>query len=137
MNYSLLIVDDDDDDFILLESHIKQCHQNVTLTFAENGVEAIRKLRDSLQPNLILADAHMPLMNGYEFLVWLMDSPSYRHIPIVIWTGEMSAREVTRYYQAGANSVMLKPNALQSVEAFCKHWFELVQLPPVDVVLST
>jgi hypothetical protein len=24
---------------------------------------------------------------------------------------------------------MLKPNALHSVEAFCKHWFEVVQLP--------
>ncbi|GAB3225807.1 response regulator [Spirosoma arcticum] len=137
MNYSVLIVDDDEDDFILLKSHIKQCHQHVTLTSAENGLEAIRKLMDGLQPNLILADAHMPLMNGHELLTWLMESRSYRHIPIVIWTGDLSDREITRYYQAGANSVMMKPNALQEIEVFCKHWFELVQLPPVDVEPST
>ncbi len=41
----------------------------------------------------------------------------------------MPAYEITRYYRAGANSVMFKENTLQSVEAFCKHWFELVQLP--------
>jgi len=129
MNFSILIVDDDDDDFVLLTARIKQCQQNVTLFFAENGLEATEKLKDGLHPNLIIIDANMPIMNGYELLVWLMKSATWRHIPIVIWTGEMSDSEVTRYYQAGANSVMLKPNALHSVEAFCKHWFELVQLP--------
>lgn len=129
MNYSILIVDDDDDDFVLLSARIKQCQQHVALTFAQNGVEATEKLIGGLQPNLIMVDAHMPVMDGYELLVWIMESASWRHVPVVIWTGEMSESEVTRYYRAGANSVMLKPNALQSVEAFCKHWFELVQLP--------
>lgn len=129
MNYTVLIVDDDDDDFVLLADRIKQCDQNVVLTFAENGLEAVKKLTGGLRPNLIVVDAHMPIMSGYEFLVWLMESAAYRHIPIVIWTGEMSESEVTRYYHAGANSVMLKLNALQSVQAFCQHWFKLVQLP--------
>lgn len=129
MKFSILIVDDDDDDFVLLTARIKQCQQDVALSFAESGAEAIEKLNEGLQPSLIIVDANMPVMNGYEFLVWLMQSASWRHIPIVVWTGEMADSEVTRYYQAGANSVMLKPNALQSVEAFCKHWFDLVQLP--------
>ena len=129
MNYSILLIDDDEDDRFLLETCIKQSPQKLTLSFAKNGVEAMGKLSEGLRPNLILSDAHMPLMNGYEFLQWLMASPAYQHIPIVIWTGELSDREITRYYQVGANSVMLKPNALQGMETFCKHWFELVQLP--------
>lgn len=129
MNYSVLVVDDDDDDWLLLSSHIKQCHENVNLTSAKDGIDAIEKLRDGLQPNLILVDANMPLMNGYELLVWLMKSASWRHIPIVIWTGEIVDSEVTRYYRAGANTVLLKEKALKSVEAFCQHWFKLVQLP--------
>ena len=129
MNHSILIVDDDEDDLFLLETRIRQCQPNLTLIFARNGVEASSRLTEGLRPNLILADSQMPLMNGYEFLQWLTASPAYQHIPIIIWTGDISDRDVTRYYQAGANSVMLKPNALQGVEAFCKHWFELVQLP--------
>ena len=76
-----------------------------------------------------MADAHMPIMDGYEFLVWIMNSAQWRHVPVVIWTGDMSDSDVTRHYRAGANSVMFKPNALHSVQAFCQHWFELVQLP--------
>ena len=128
MKFSILIVDDDDDDFVLLTARIKQCQQDVALFFAQNGAEAIEKLNGGLRPSLIIVDANMPLMSGYEFLVWLMESP-WRRIPIVIWTGEIADGEVSRFYQAGANSVMLKPDALQSVEVFCKHWFELVQLP--------
>ena len=129
MNYPVLVVDDDDDDLLLLSANVRQCHQDVSLTYAGNGLEAIEKLRSGLQPNLIIVDAHMPLMDGYELLVWLMRSVSWRHIPVVIWTGDLSPGEVTRYYRAGANSVLLKHKALQSVDAFCQHWFELVQLP--------
>ena len=129
MNFSILVVDDDDDDCVLLASHIHQCQQDIKLTCAGNGIEATKKLIDGLQPNLIIVDAQMPIMDGYELLVWLMHSESWRHIPIIIWTGEMSESQVTRYYQAGANSVMFKANALQWVQTFCQHWFELVRLP--------
>ena len=131
MKYSILIVDDDDDDFVLFTEHVKHCQQNLILSFAENGVGAIKKLAEGARPHLILVDANMPIMNGYEFLVWLMKSPIYRRIPVIVWTGDMSDDEITRYYEAGANAVMLKPNALRSVESFCKHWFELVQLPQI------
>lgn len=129
MNYSILVVDDDDDDLVLLASHVKECHQNVTLTYALNGVEATEKLMNGLEPNLIMADAHMPIMNGYELVVWVMNSELWRHIPIVIWTGAISDSEIMRYYQAGANSLMLKEDAMQNLEAFCYHWFKMVQLP--------
>ncbi|GAB4020178.1 hypothetical protein GCM10028808_60440 [Spirosoma migulaei] len=101
MQYTILVVDDDDDDFMLLSSLIKQCHQDVTLHYAQNGLEATQKLLNGLHPNLILVDVQMPLMDGYELVVWLMDSASWRHIPIVIWTGEIAEREVTRYYRGG------------------------------------
>lgn len=133
MDYSILVVDDDDDDLLLLANHLKQCHQNVTVTHALDGVEATKKLIAGLQPNLIMVDAQMPLMDGYELVVWLMNSEAWRHIPIVVWTGAISGSEVTRYYQAGANSLMLKQDAMQDVEAFCHHWFKLVQLPPSNL----
>ncbi|QHV98681.1 response regulator [Spirosoma endbachense] len=129
MKYTILVVDDDDDDFLMLSSLIKQCQQDVTLYYVQNGLEATQKLIDGLQPNLILVDVQMPLMDGYELVLWLMNSEAWRHIPVVIWTGEISDREVTRYYRAGANALMLKQDALQDVEAFCKYWLKLVQLP--------
>ncbi len=134
MEFSVLIADDDDDDVVLISTHIKQCNQNVVFTVARNGQEATEKLTAGLHPTLIIVDANMPVMDGYELLVWLMNSTYWRHIPVVSWTGEISDRDVTGIYQLGANAVLLKQNALQSVEAFCNHWFELVQLPePVAI----
>lgn len=132
MAYSVLVVDDDDEDFMLLATHMKQCphcQQTVSLSNVVNGLEATKVLTNGLQPHLILVDAQMPMMNGYEFVVWLMSSEVYQHIPIIIWTGAMSAAEVTRHYRAGANAVVLKQDALGDVDTFCHHWFKLVQLP--------
>ncbi|SFF22544.1 response regulator [Spirosoma endophyticum] len=128
MNYSILIVDDDEDDFIVLAAKIKQCHQNVILTYASSGAEASQKLIDGLQPNLIIVDVQMPKMDGYELLVWIEGSENWNHIPVVIWTGEISTQEVKRYYRAGANSLLLKQDAFQDIETFCQYWFKLVQL---------
>ena len=129
MAYSILVVDDDEDDFVLLAAKIKLCQTDVTLTHAVSGEEARRQLQEGFQPHLILVDAQMPRMNGYELLNWIMDSAAWRHIPVVIWTGAISEQEVRRYYQAGANSLLLKQDALQDAETFCRHWFQLVQLP--------
>ena len=129
MEFNILVADDDDDDLILFANRIKQCHQDITLTHVLHGVEAVQKLTAGLQPNLIMADANMPLMNGYELLTWVMNSEQWRQIPVVIWTGDIADEDVTRYYRAGANSLMLKQDALQDVESFCHHWFSLVKLP--------
>ncbi|SFF39608.1 response regulator [Spirosoma endophyticum] len=129
MNYSILVVDDDEDDFVLLAAKIKRCQLDVTLTHASSGEAAKRQLQEGFQPHLILVDAQMPRMNGYELLNWIMDSDPWRHIPVVIWTGAISEQEVRRYYQAGANSLLLKQDALQDAETFCRHWFQLVLLP--------
>ena len=129
MTYSVLVVDDDEDDFMLLSAQIKHCHQEVSLTYASSGEEASQQLVNGLHPNLIIIDVQMPRMEGYELLVWLMNSQNWRHIPVVIWTGAISDSEVTRYYRAGANSLLLKQDALQDMETFCRHWFKLVQLP--------
>ena len=129
MNFDILVVDDDDDDLVLLASHIKRCNERVRVTHVRDGIEATQKLTGGFQPNLIMVDANMPLMNGYELLLWVMHSESCCHIPVVVWTGAISESEVVRYYRAGANSLMLKQDALQDMEAFCHHWFKLVQLP--------
>lgn len=129
MNFTILVVDDDDDDLLLFANRIKQCHEHITLTHVLNGMEAVQKLTEGLQPSLIMTDANMPIMNGYELLTWVMNSDEWRHVPVVIWTGDISDAEVTRFYQAGANSLMLKQNALQDIESFCHHWFNLVKLP--------
>jgi DNA-binding response OmpR family regulator len=84
-------------------------------------------------PNLILLDLNMPGKNGFEVLRDLKAHEGLRKIPVVILTSSQDKRDVSRGYNIGANSIMLKPlsfdemaNAMQSL---CEYWFALVQLP--------
>lgn len=131
MNYTVLVADDDEEDFLLLSNHIRECQQHITLTYAQNGEEAIRKLEQEGFPALIILDAQMPLMDGYETMKVIRSSSVWQHIPILVWTGSMSDTDILRYHQAGANSVVLKHIALDQIDVFCKYWLELVELPTV------
>ena len=49
---------------------------------AENGREAIERLKTD-QVDLILLDLIMPVMDGFEFLKWRQDNPTYASIPVI------------------------------------------------------
>lgn len=69
----ILLVDDDPDDNYLHQLIIADSGLCETVRVAENGLEALRYLTqtddpDYLRPDAILLDINMPIMNGFEFL---------------------------------------------------------------------
>jgi CheY-like chemotaxis protein len=136
---SILMVDDDEEDFILVKDALKSKQLKVDLYWAEDGHEAMNFLfhrgeyADAPTPNLILLDLNMPGKNGFEVLMDLKAHGDLRKIPVVILTASGDQANVSRGYNIGASSFMLKPlsfdemaNAMQSL---CEYWFALVQLP--------
>eukprot|EP01035_Chromulina_nebulosa_P054372 gene54372-74484_t len=71
---SILLVEDDKDDQEFFIEAIKDI-ENVTLYFvANNGKEALDKLRNSkVLPDLIFTDINMPVMNGIECLTAIIE----------------------------------------------------------------
>lgn len=128
MQYTILVVDDDDDDFLLLQAYIQQYRPASKLIYAATGMDAIDLLGKGLTPNLIFLDAHMPQMDGYEFLMWLMNT-NRQPVPVIVWSGSLSEEAILRFYRAGANAVLFKLDAFQHLGPLCRHWLELVQLP--------
>ena len=129
MHYNVLVADDDEEDFMLLVDHVKQCHQDVTLSYVPNGEGVIKKLQAGTLPDLIILDAKMPLMTGQETMTAIYAWPAWQHIPVIVWSGLVSGPDILKLHQAGVNSVVLKQNALQHIDVFCKYWLELVELP--------
>jgi len=138
-SFSILMVDDDEEDFILVNEALQSKHLKVDLYWAEDGDEAMNFLfqrgeyANAPTPNLILLDLNMPGKNGLEVLRDLKANEGLRKIPVVILTSSRDRKKVSRGYNIGANSFMLKPlsfdemaNAMQSL---CEYWFALVQLP--------
>lgn len=51
---------------------------------AINGLEGWKHLEEGLEPNLIILDLMMPVMNGWEFLDKVKMQPKYNLYPIVV-----------------------------------------------------
>jgi CheY-like chemotaxis protein len=89
----ILYAEDDYDDFESVREAMDQLTGNVELIHARNGVEAIDYLKSGQVrlPNLMVLDLNMPVMDGKEVLQWLKDQPSFREIPVMVFT--TSSRE--------------------------------------------
>jgi CheY-like chemotaxis protein len=53
---------------------------------AANGFEAVELLRRAPQPDLILLDLMMPVMNGWAFLKYRNEHPVLSTVPVVVTT---------------------------------------------------
>jgi len=77
---------------------------------AEDGKQAIGKMQKNPDIALILLDWHMPVMNGYDFLLSLRASPGHAETPRVIMvTTEASMPSILKAIAAGANEYIMKP----------------------------
>ena len=78
------------------------------VTFAENGLEALRILRQRAV-DLILLDIEMPEMNGYQVLEALAADPRLRDLPVVMMSSVEEVDSVARCIEMGAEDYLFKP----------------------------
>ncbi|MBO4771369.1 MAG: response regulator [Bacteroidales bacterium] len=91
--YTLLIVDDNLDNVELLEEILGS--QGYRTLRAQTGHDAVR-LAANEQPDLILLDIAMPVMDGLDVLHVLKSSTTTAAIPIVFVTGIMENENILR-----------------------------------------
>jgi NarL family two-component system response regulator LiaR len=72
---------------------------------AASGAEALRSV-DSLKPDLVLMDVHMPNMDGPTTARALLTK--YPNVKIVAWTVSESSDDLVRMMQAGCAGYVLK-----------------------------
>jgi len=75
---------------------------------AASGGEALRKVHDQL-PRLILLDAMLPDMTGYDILAKLQQDKRLRGIPVVMLTAKDSPVDREKGLRAGAVAYLTKP----------------------------
>lgn len=76
---------------------------------APTGEAAIDMLRDGTQPDLVLTDINMPLMNGYDVCQFVRSNPGTEDVPVLFISGLITAEERERGNEAGGTGFVSKP----------------------------
>jgi len=106
MTGRILVVDDQPLNVKFLEAKLTGEYYDV-LT-ANGGAAAIRIATEE-RPDLILLDAMMPDMDGYEVCRVLRDQPETMHIPVVMVTALSDSADRVLGLEAGADDFLTKP----------------------------
>ncbi|GAB3902235.1 hypothetical protein GCM10028803_28440 [Larkinella knui] len=104
------------------------------VSFAGDGVELLDFLENARHlPALIFLDLNMPRMDGFATLDELRSNPAFRSIPVIIFTTSSLPEHITRCYQLGANSYLIKPSGYQQLTTLIHQirtfWFDTARLP--------
>ncbi len=102
----VLIVDDIPENLSLLHDALDET--GYTVLVATNGESALQRARQSL-PDVILLDAMMPGMDGFEVARRLKADFTTHHIPIVFMTGLTETEHVVAAFAAGGADYVTKP----------------------------
>lgn len=101
--YKALVVDDDPKIRQLIRVNLEP--RGYIVQEAADGIEAIKALEDN-QPDLILLDLVMPLMDGIDVCVWLRERSD---LPIIVLSAQDEEKLKVRALDAGADDYVSKP----------------------------
>ncbi|MCP5160352.1 MAG: fused response regulator/phosphatase [Hahellaceae bacterium] len=102
----ILIADDNDTDRMILQAIVKrQGHQVVA---ARDGAEAVEKFRETA-PQIVLLDALMPRMDGFEAAEIIKKMAGEELVPIIFLTSLTDAESLARCVDAGGDDFLSKP----------------------------
>ena len=102
----VLIVDDIPDNLAVLHDALDE--SGYTVLVATDGASAIARAAQAL-PDIVLLDAVMPGIDGFEVARRLKAGPETAHIPIIFMTGLTDTEHVLAAFDAGGVDYVTKP----------------------------
>jgi len=108
----VLIVDDDK--FLLDMYTLKFSESGFEPTSAYGSVDAMSKLKDGMEPDIILLDVVMPTMDGFEFLEKVKEEKLAPSAKIVILSNLGQEEDIDRGKKLGAAGYIVKADATPS-----------------------
>lgn len=103
---TVLVVDDSPDTLSFLTDALEEA--GATVLVAMDGPGAL-SLLERLTPDVVLMDAVMPGMDGFETCRRLKASKTLAHVPVIFMTGLSETEHIVRGFAAGGVDYLTKP----------------------------
>lgn len=143
-HYTILLVEDNEDFRFYLKDNLKRLYNVLE---AHNGKEGWEKVRD-IQPDLVVSDIMMPLMNGIELSRKIKHDPRTSHIPVLLLTAMTEVETQLEGFQAGISDYITKPftfeilasrirSLLSLREQLIRKFQKQVEIKPEEITITS
>ncbi len=117
---TVLVVDDDVRNIFSLTKTLEKANMNTIA--AIDGKEAIEKLNEHKNIDIVLLDMMMPQMDGYETATRIREHPEWRSLPVIAVTAKAMTGDREKCIKAGASDYITKPVDLDQLLSLLRVW---------------
>ena len=120
----LLLVEDDANLRYIIRGGLEDMIGGYEIKDAANGEEGL-KVWQEWQPDVIVSDIEMPVMDGYEMVKRIRETDP--DIPILFSSGRVSPKDVVKGYELGVNNYLKKPFLPEELNAHVQALMKMKQ----------
>lgn len=140
---TILVVEDNEDLRFYLKENLKKLYH---IEEAVNGKEGWEKVK-SLNPDIVVSDIMMPVMDGIELAKIIKSEMQTSHIPIILLTAMGSEEKQIEGYNIGVNDYITKPfifdilvsrirNLIAQQKLLQKKFHKQIEVNPAEVTIT-
>lgn len=127
----VVAAEDDDGEWFLMEEVLRELPNVGNVVRVANGVALLDWLRspDHVDPDVILLDLRMPIMDGFDALAAIRSDQLLRSHTVLVLSTSGDQVDVNRAYELGASGYLVKPQTLEALSrrlrALAEYWIEV------------
>lgn len=127
----IMLADDDIDDRMLFEEALRELCEKSRFVTSIDGYDLLNTLNNTSPPppDVIFLDINMPKLDGLECLTKIKNNPSYKDIPVIIFSTSSNQENIEKAKLIGASYYIKKPTNFKSLKDIISKVCELITEP--------
>lgn len=113
----ILLVEDDDTEADLFSRMLLRKSPDCTVSRVATGLEALDELASDTLPDCVVLDLRLPGEDGIWILERLLESPEWRAIPVIVFSGDVSRLGPASSQYPNVASSVRKPHSVEEYES--------------------
>ncbi|MDW0170664.1 MAG: response regulator [Nitrososphaeraceae archaeon] len=129
-NLHIIIAEDDNDDADIIFEIFSQNPNFRKVSLVQNGEELLNYLKDTRKenPDIILTDINMPILDGIEALSEILSNNKLKEIPCFVYSTSINPSYKEKCDQLGVKAYLIKPYSFEAFKEIPKTILNIIEL---------